>query len=250
MKAIKYEVPVVDDVLPPPEETSPAMLPTPTTSTRQHPKPTEHLPTDHGVATGENSKPAFIASTTLADTQASPTGSSPPLSEAPDLGWFSDMSSLVTGQKWFFVALGAVSIFGVAVGIFFWRRRVAMRSGNYTSLNNENDVGMTALGTSISGGPRTTRELYDAFGEVSDDDDETTALRPQQARSTGGLGFHSGFLDDDDPSTAAGLTPQYRDEPENEDGQAHSKRQESTQEEGTASPTGSGDGSWEHASRD
>ncbi|KAF8911017.1 peptidase S8/S53 domain-containing protein [Gymnopilus junonius] len=253
MKATKYEVPLVDDVLPPPEETSPVLLLTSTvsaTATRQHPKPTEHLPPDHGDATGEKTKPAFIASTTFADTQASPTSGSP-LSNAPDLGWFSDMSSLVTGQKWFFVALGAVSIFGIAVGAFFWRRRVSMRSGNYTSLNNENDVSMTALGTSISGGPRTTRELYDAFGEVSDeDDDETTALQPQQARSTGGLGFHSGFLDDNDPPTAAGPTPQYHDEPENNDVHAHSKRQESTPEEGTASPAGSGDGSWGHASKD
>ncbi|KAF8965238.1 peptidase S8/S53 domain-containing protein [Flammula alnicola] len=204
-QAMKWEVPLVDDVLPPVEAPPRPIIvlpPTTTTTTRQHPKPTANLPGDHGVATGENSKPAF--SSAVDDiVQPSATSTDPAtISGSPDLGWFSDMSSLVTGQKWFFVALGAVSIFGLAVGVFFWRRRAANAS-KYTSLNNDNDVSMTALGTSMSG-PRTTRELYDAFG------------RQPLARSTGGIGFHSGFLDDDDPSTAAGLTPKYRDEPDDD----------------------------------
>ncbi len=111
---------------------------------------------------------------------------------------------------------------------------------------------MSALGTAASG-PRTTRELYDAFGEVSDDDDnddETTALRPPAARA---LGFHSGFLDDDEPSTAAGLTPGYRDEPENDGHRASQSTVKAPEvpspREGASSPAESGE-SWEHASRE
>jgi kexin len=139
-------------------------------------------------------------------------------------------------------------VFGITVGIFFWRRRVArIKADNYTAIN-DNDLSMTALGTSMTGGPRTTRELYDAFGEVSDDDDddETTALRQPLARS---VGFHSGFLDDDEPSTAAGLTPKYRDEPDPDHRIESQLKDDEVVAEGLESPTGSG-GSWEHASRE
>jgi kexin len=87
---------------------------------------------------------------------------------------------------------------------------------------------------SRQGRPR-AKELYDAFGEVSDDEDadEETRLR--------GEGFHSGFLDDDDPSSA-GPEPAYRDEPRGEHDVSPDVR--------SASPgSGSGDGSWEHASQ-
>ena len=153
------------------------------------------------------------------------------------------MSKLVTSQKWVFGALGVVLVFGIGVGVFFWRRRLAQMN-NYQSLNNgDNDMNMTALGTSMLG-PRTTRELYDAFGEVSDDDDdETTALRQPLARS---IGFHTGFLDDDEPSST------YRDEPEGtlERTAAHGSSSRLVEREDSTGSTGSGEGSWEHASRD
>lgn len=100
--------------------------------------------------------------------------------------------------------------------------------------------------TSVSGGsarprPR-AKELYDAFGEVSDDDedaDEQTMLHPGRSfdeHQEMGLGFHSDFLNDDDPISAE-QTPSYRDDPR-------------SREEGAASP-GSGSGSsWEHASQE
>jgi len=253
-QAVKFEVPLVDDILPPAEvPLRPIIVPTSisATTTRQHPKPTSLLPGDHGVVTGENSKPAFT-STILSGSATSPTStpSSATISSTPDFAWFSDMSSLVTNQKWLFGALGAVSIFGIGVGIFFWRRRIArIKAANYTALNNDNEVSMTALGTSITGGPRTTRELYDAFGEVSDDDDdddETTALRQPLARS---VGFHSGFLDDDDPPTAAGLTPKYRDDPDHSRHTSGQSKVDEVVSRDPESPTDSG-GSWEHASRE
>lgn len=252
-QAVKFEVPLDDDMLPPAEvPPRPIIVPSSvsTTATRQHPKPTFLLPGDHGVVTGENSKPAFT-STVFSGSATSPTStpSSATISPTPDFAWFSDMSSLVTNQKWFFGALGAVSVFGIGVGIFFWRRRVArIHAANYTALNNDNEVSMTALGTSITGGPRTTRELYDAFGEVSDDDDddETTALRQPLARS---VGFHSGFLVDDEPSTAAGLTPKYRDDPDHDRHTGSQSQDDEAASRDPESPTESG-GSWEHASRE
>lgn len=242
-KAMKYQVPLVDDLLPPAAAPPRPVFATPAT-TVSHAKPTANLPTDHGEAPGENTKPAFTPVPT-STTSASPTT----ISGTPDVGWFSDMGNLVTNQKWFFGALGAVSVFGIGMAAFFWRRRVASRSAQYTSLN-ENEMGMAAMGGSVSGGPRTTRELYDAFGEVSDDDsdDETTALNQANSRTTGELGFHSGFLDDD-PSTAAGMTPKYQDEPEDDEHPQRLTVQPSIPEESTPSPTGSG-GSWEHASRE
>ena len=238
-KAKDYEVPIIENRLPPMNSSESVSIPYLTSSTKQHTKPTAHLPGDHGIVTGENTKPAFATATS--DVNPTSTVSPPVVSGTPDVGWFSDLGKLVKNRKWFFGALAAVSLFAISAGIFFWRRR-SKTLANYSSLQNEEDVGLTALGSSMSE-PRTTRELYDAFGEVSDDDDETTALRQPSARE---VGFDPAFLDDEEPSAAL-PTPAYRDEPENsEETQRHSRDQEQS-----SSPSDiSGDGSWVHASRD
>jgi kexin len=230
-KAKNYEVPVIENRLPPIDASESIPVPSPASSTKQHTKPTAHLPGDHGVVTGENTKPAFATATSAA-AEATPTASPPAVSGTPDVGWFSDLGKLVQNQKWFFGALAVVSMFGISAGIFFWRRR-SKRLANYSSLRNDEDVGMSALGSSMSE-PRTTRELYDAFGEVSDeDDDETTALRqPVEAE----------FLDDE--ASAIGASA-YRDVPEDSEEIRLSRDREQS-----ASPSGSGDGSWDHASRE
>jgi len=130
-------------------------------------------------------------------------------------------------------------LFGIAVGIFFWRR-AARRRANYTSLPVGDEVAMSSLPVGTRGGQR-TKELYDAFGEVSDDEDadEQTRLRPDPSPA-----FHSGFLDDD-PSTAGGVTPRYRDEPDESKAEAEHVKERSTS---PGSGSGSADGSWEHAS--
>ena len=219
-KAQKYEVLVAEDLLPPPDEPqNPVILPSSTTanlpsSLKQYPKPTAHLPGDHGVAPGENTKPAF-SSTTPTSTAI--------LDKIPGTegaGWFSNMSSLLTSQKWLFIALGVVLLFGIAVGIFFWRRHLAKKAARYAELNDEREMSINPAGG--SGGVRTTRELYDPFGHVSDedeedndDDNETTALRSGR----GGFGFHSDFLDVgvEDPSSNAPVpSPKYYDNPDSE----------------------------------
>lgn len=216
-----------------PPENSP-LPPTPTTS-KVLAKPTSLLPVDHGTAEGENTNPAFPSGT--------PT---------TDMGWFPDMGNLVSNQKWFFVAAGAVVLFGLGAAIFFWRRRRAARLSNYTTLPAGDDVSMSALSSNrgVAGSSRPTKELYDAFGEVSDDEDdedETRALRGTHPQDRAvGLGFHSGFLDDDDPQSA-GIhpTPLYQDEPESVE--PHHGGETHPEHSLPSSPSGSG-GSWEHAS--
>ncbi|KAH7923465.1 hypothetical protein BV22DRAFT_1036240 [Leucogyrophana mollusca] len=242
--AKNYLLPTKDRLLPSVEETDTIDIPIPS-STKSHPKPTAGLPADHGEAGGESSKPAFPPGQD--DTKGSPSATMTP---TPDEGWFSDMSNLVSNQKWFFAAVGAVVLFGIGAGVFFWRRRVARRKSRYSSLADD-DMAMN----SVSRGARRPRakELYDAFGEVSDDEDadEETGLRPGGHLGSAGLGFHSGFLDDDDPPTA-GPTPIYRDEPEeNEEGEeGAADHHDVSPEARSLSPgSGSGDGSWEHASQ-
>lgn len=227
-QAKTFVLPTNDAILPSPEESESIEVPTPS-FTKTHPKPTSGLPSDHDTAEGEADRPAFPGS--------SPT---PTMTPTPDEGWFSDMSNLVSNSKWFFAAISAVVVFAVGTGIFFWRRR-AKRRAAYSSLAD----GDLPMGSVSRGGERPrprAKELYDAFGEVSDDDedaDEQTMLHPGRSfddHQEAGLGFHSEFLNDDDPASAE-PRPRYRDDPQ-------------LREEGPASP-GSGSGSsWEHASQE
>jgi kexin len=241
-KTKKFELPLFDDTFPPvaaefetATTTSPAAA-----STKSHSRPTDHLPDDHGENEGEKHKPSFPG--TVSDAAGTPT---------PDEGWFSDMSQLVSDRKWFVGAVGAVALFGIAAGVFFWRRRQA-RIGEYVSIPAGDDMPMTAVGARTNAGPPRTKELYDAFGDVSDEDDGVggSTLRgghvsdrsPQER-----LGFHSAFLDDDDPLSTAAPTTGYRDEPDELD-RVTDPVERRLVEERVASPSGSGDGSWEHAS--
>lgn len=250
-KSTKFELINTPNIFPPKDSPH---NPIATASTKSHPRPTSHLPGDHGTAEGDNKNPAFSSVSATPTTTTRPTGI-----EALDEGWFSDMSKLISSQKWFFGAITVVLLFGIGAGIFFWRRRAARRVA-YSNLAETEEVTMNTFGGGQSGsrrdGARTarTRQLYDAFGEVSDDEDadEHTGLRPREQSPPVGLGFHSGFLDDDDPSSAAGLAsaPVYRDEPDEEE---HREEREVARGaegriSGAASPNGSG--GWVHATRE
>lgn len=209
-------------IVPQIEHTLPQYLgdesPGPSSTTRVLPKPTDHLPGDHGEAEGEATKPAFpqstetpqLIGTTSTSGTLSSTGTMVP---TVDEGLTSQLSNLFGERGWIFGAAAVVLLFGVGVGIFFWRRAVRRRQ-NYTSLPGD-EVAMSSIRRGPAG---RTRELYDAFGEVSDDEedvDERTGLHGGRDPS-GGVGFHAGFLDDDDPQSAGtphtGAVP-YRDEP-------------------------------------
>lgn len=258
-----YELPPDDDAFPPHEDPTPTPSPTPS-ATKQHSKPTNFLSSDHGSAPGENTNPAFPASTsTPQDDAALPAASSAAATSTPtaDEGWFSDMGNLVSNQKWFFAAIGGVAVFvSAAAAIFFWRRRVAQRKrAAYTTLPQGGEgLPMSSItgrggGSARTGGPR-TKELYDAFGEVSDDEDADEETHLRSGRSVAeGLGFHSGFLDDDEPPSApaSGLpSGKYRDVPDEDEpsGGEGGSRLSPRDQTGTATSSVSGDGSWEHAS--
>jgi len=199
------------------------------------------LPGDHGEAEGEADKPAFDDGATRPSTNATASGTMIPTA---DEGWFSDMSSLVSNQKWVFGAAGVVLLFGIISGTFLFRRarRHRLAAGQYSALPGD-DVALDAMPRSAGAGvtPR-TKELYDAFGEHDDDDDvdEHTGLRVSSPSGAGpGVGFHEGFLDDEDPHTPRTVpTPAYRDEPD---------QATSPNGSGNGSRSGSGDGSWVHA---
>ncbi|KAI9446169.1 peptidase S8/S53 domain-containing protein [Lactarius indigo] len=192
--AREYEISLFDKVLPSlPSPNEPVVGDHPSTTTKAHPKPTEHLPGDHGEAEGEADKPAFETGDPTEDT-AEPTSSS---STAPsgtmvptaDEGWFSDMSTLVSNQRWVFGAAGLVFLFGLTAGVFLCRRAARRRRAeDYSALPGDD----LALGVLPRGrrGPR-TKELYDAFGERGDDEDEPdehTGLRAGSPRCDWGRG--------------------------------------------------------------
>ena len=205
-KAKKYWPPVVDYLLPPSDDPSRPVLNDPElTVPTTYSKPTDHLPDDHGLANSPK-----------------PSGNNPSVDDSPSDAWYSHMATLVSAQKWFFAGLGFASIFLVAALVYFWRRRIARnRLAEYTSLA-ANDIHLEPVGQTRVPGDGRPRTAAAAAGEYDDDEfeevsnSETVVARSEAAvivpSAAAGLGFHSGFLDDDEPS--AGLSPKYRDEPE------------------------------------
>lgn len=229
-KTRKYEVTDVANVLPPIEVPMRPVLAS--GAIKQHPKPTSHLPGDHGTKEGENSKPAF------ASPIPSPVATA--IDSTPDEGWFPDLSKLESSQKWFFGAVALVVLFGLGVGVFFCLRRRRQRRAGYGRLGLE-EMSMNGLGDrgGATGSTGRTRELYDAFGEVSEDEDdadENTGLTGSQLpkKSMEGIGFHSGFLDDEDPAITGGVATsqeQYRDENLIEDEEENKEEEERDDQE-------------------
>lgn len=230
-QAKEYIVPQIEYTLPPDHEAENPDLPT---TTKVLPKPTDHLPGDHDQAEGEATKPAFSQPESATGTSTYPTSTSTgTMVPGVDGGLTSQLSNLFGEKGWIFAAGAIVLLFGIGVGIFFWRR-AARRRQNYTSLPGD-ELAMSSIRHGSGG---RTRELYDAFGEVSDDEedvDERTGLNVGRDPS-GGLGFQTGFLDDDDPQSAAtpfNAAAPYRDDPI---------------DQGRRTSPGT-DESWEHASQ-
>jgi kexin len=228
--------------------------PSATEKTKVHPKPTNNLPSDHATAEGETTKAAFPTTTgedynLKTDTT---TIESTGMPNALDEGTFNHIYDLLSNSTWLVGACGVVVLFGLGAGVFFWLRRRRLQKRNaYSALSGGDDMRMRSIDRDSSaragllggGGSGNTRELYDAFGVLSDeedhdDDDEESALRGAgggyDAHPERGLGYHEGFLDDDGPPAAGTSTRAYRDEPE-------------LAPLGRDSP-GSGDGSWQDAS--
>lgn len=179
-KAVKYQEPIVNDILPPaPSPHRPIVNDPAFTSTTQHAKPTEHLP------------PVHVPPTPIEEAR-------PPSTSAPDSQ--TPFEELVSSQKWRFMATGAV--LGLLAGLLFylWRRRVARkRLAEYTSLAAD-DIHMDTV-TDSHVIPMPTRNSAPKDMHSSDDlNEDSDPFLPSPM--SGKLGFHSGFLDDE-PSPPA-----------------------------------------------
>jgi kexin len=186
-KAVKYQEPIVDNILPPaPSPHRPIVNDPAFTSATQHAKPTEHLPPAHAP-------PAPIE-------EAHPSTTSSPDSQTPFEG-------LVSSQNWRFMTTGA--LLGLLAGLLFylWRRRVARkRLAQYTSLAAD-DIHMDTVNDSHVIPTPTRRSVpKDTQPSLDDLDEDSESFLPPTM--SGRLGFHSGFLDDE-PSS-----PAYPDGPE------------------------------------
>lgn len=169
----------------------------PGTITKVFPKPTEHLPDDHVSAPGESHEPglgnpALPTDVTLVPT-SSPTAGSPITGGGTaDEGKGDGIDSLSSGS-WIFGAAGFVALAGLSgAGFFFYRRYRRSGSGGFGGGGDgggggygavpgeEGDVAMGMLsgrrkrGGEGAGGPRPagTKELYDAFGDASEEEDD------------------------------------------------------------------------------
>jgi kexin len=112
--------------------------------------------------------------------------------------------------------------------------------------------GAPGAGERSAGG---TRELYDAFGVGSDEEDEhavdehsalTGGAPGHFGQTTAPVTYHDGFLDDEGASTAHSRAAPYRDEEPAPAKEAGASRLSPARE----GSDGSGDGSWQDAAAD
>lgn len=221
-----YELPAAIKPIPTHSPTATSAMEESTSKTKVLTKPTNHLPGDHGTADGEAHKPSFPQQD----------AANPSTSTTVDEGYFTHITDLLKSSRWLFGVMAVVIIFAGGIGFYFWRRRHRRKSTAEYAVVPGETMGMSALerGGTRSGGAR-SKELYDAFGEVSDEEDEGAALVGRQPE-----GFHSGFLKDDEDGTEK----PYRDHPDDNEqkrtpGSGHLSPQHQGGSEGESSVSGS-----------
>ncbi|WWD16394.1 hypothetical protein CI109_100820 [Kwoniella shandongensis] len=246
----------------------------PTAVVSQKPKPTEHLPGDHGEASGEADKPG-LGSTTDAPLSA-PTDSTnediteptSPTDADADEGFFSGITTLASSSTWIAGAGMIIVLAGAAVGaIFYYRVRRRRRNlfglanngeggarGGYAPVSDDMPMGLLERGRrklggkSAGGGMAGSKELYDAFGDgPSDEEDDEDSADERSA-----LRYHDDFLGDDDEHSPTTKT-EYKDDPEPESAEKGEEEGKSDKGKGKAgegeSASGSS-GSWQDAAED
>ncbi|KAG6916650.1 hypothetical protein DXG01_005936 [Tephrocybe rancida] len=185
-KAEKYEIPVVDNVLPPINVPYRPTLDIPSV-TKMHSRPTAFLHIESAVPTSTSS-PVSYTSVQSATSSAKPT----------DPSLLAEMSHLVYAHKVFCGCIVGASLLSLLIGGILFRRRQLLRR-NYDAVTDG-----THSVSQVGGG-----YAAEPAGLLP------SAGRHPQDRMSVGLGFHSSFLDDDDLSTAATVrTAKYRDEPQ------------------------------------
>ncbi|CDZ97435.1 kex protein [Phaffia rhodozyma] len=261
-RAVPYTLPLGDSDSPFPQndptvsQSVSAGLPLPPLSTtatenntKELPKPTAHLPSDHASSPGESNSPGLAnpvlttktgiediatdgGTTTRTGSSTSATSAVSSATTGLDEGIFDGMENLASGSTWVYGAGGLVALVGLGGGglmLLRWRnRRRALMDGDdergaYGILGGSGgglrrgagpgdgeDVAMGMLSGRKSRrggeGRGKTKELYDAFGDVTESEDE-------EGRPAGGLGYHDSFLDDDDQEDrqAGASAPLYHD---------------------------------------
>lgn len=223
----------------------------PTATKVQKPKPTDHLPDDHGEADGEAHQPGLGGQPTSPATEGED-AAEPAQTGDIDEGFFDGIENLASSSTWIAGAGGIVILAGAVTGAFFYLRARRRKRNLFGFSNNgqgargayqpvgEDDVPMGLLGrrgkTPKGDG---SKELYDAFGDGPSDEsdldtpgDERTALR-----------YHDDFLGDDEDHP-----PTYKDEPDGKDarGEGSGTRAGTPRREGDTSHSGSS-GSWQDA---
>ncbi|KAG5645071.1 hypothetical protein DXG03_007161 [Asterophora parasitica] len=185
-KAEKYELPLVDNVLPPINDPSRPAIDVPTV-TEQHAKPSAFLP--EGVVTSASTSSSHVPAET-------PLAAAGTTEQEPDDSFLADVSDVISSHKIVFGGIGVVSLISLVAGAFYFRQRQE-RLKNYASLSDD------------------TNPMAGVYGAEPASLAVPSAGRHPRDRVSVGLGFHSSFLDDDDLSTAGtGHTPKYRDEPD------------------------------------
>lgn len=200
---------------------------TPTSgSVSQKPKPTDHLPDDHGEAPGESHKPGLGGGdgSGIGDVEGGEGDDAPETvgggdadnESALDEGWFSGVSNLGGNTSWVAGAGGIVLVAGASIGGFFILRQRKKRGkmfglglansgegarGAYAPVSDDVPMGLLArgrrkFGGNTAGGGSGTKDLYDAFGDgPSDEDDDND---DDEGGGGVGLRYHDSFLDDED----------------------------------------------------
>lgn len=198
-----------------PETTVIKLPPATATTSAKLKKPTDHLPADHGVAEGES------------HVDFTNHNGSVPITVQPeaDTGY---ISGLKKNSTWVMVAGGLVVIFAGSLAAFFVMRKRKMGRGSgggggrgdggggYESLANDEEVAMGELDNGARSSrrgekSRRTKELYDAFAEGSEDEDEEldrAGAGASGAREGRGLLGRSRGGDADEP---------YRDDVDDDD---------------------------------
>lgn len=191
---------------------------------KEFPKPTAHLPSDHASSPGESNKPGLAnpvissppgendeelqTETGSSSSTAIPiatTSSTLPAGDW-DEGIFDGMENLASGSSWVYGAAGVVvlvGLVGLAVGLLRWRKKRrdfggADERGSYGMLRRRirgggeegDDVAMGMLSgrKNRRAGIARTKELYDAFGDVTDSEEEEEDEDDQLHRDP--LGYH------------------------------------------------------------
>ncbi|ORX35284.1 peptidase S8/S53 domain-containing protein [Kockovaella imperatae] len=247
----------------------------PTPSVTQKPKPTAHLPEDHGSASGEADRPGLGDHTDGDATgNADATDPSEPVDDTDGTYWHG-IEALAKDKMWLGGSAVIVLFAASGLGLFFFIRARRRRNRNlfgmsnngqgargaYAPVNEDVPMGLLERGRRKLGGgsgggvgaAAGSKELYDAFGDGPSDEsdvddspglDERTALR-----------YHDDFLEDD-PRTAD--PPSYRDEPEHEEkgaiegGRLVKREQEQggTDRRGEGESNSGSSSSWQDAAED